>query len=51
MNAQRERTFEKICNAQAAITRQLHSHGKADFRRVRKWVNIRNKWLRAFKRI
>lgn len=50
MNPPRSRAFEKICQAQAGINRQLHSHGKANFRKVRKWLNVRNKWLSQFKR-
>lgn len=44
------RAFEKVCNAQSAINRQLHSNGKADFRKVRKWLAVRNKWLSRIKR-
>lgn len=50
MNPKRSRAFEKICQAQNGINRQLHSNGKANFRKVRKWLAIRNKWLSAFKR-
>lgn len=46
----KSRAFEKVCNAQANINRQLHGNGKADFRKVRKWLSIRNKWLSRIKR-
>ncbi len=47
---ERNRAFDKICQAQNAINRQLHSNGKANWRKVRKWVAIRNKWLLTFKK-
>lgn len=50
MKPERSRAFDKICQAQDAINRQLHSNGKADFRRVKKWLAVRNKWLSTFKR-
>lgn len=44
------RAFDKVCAAQVNINRQLHGNGKADFRKVRKWLAIRNKWLSRIKR-
>ena len=46
----RNRAFDKICRAQTNINRQLHGKRRANWRKVRKWNNTRNKWLATFKR-
>lgn len=46
----RNRAFDKICQAQANINRQLFATRRTNWRKVRKWNNARNKWLATFKR-